>query len=58
MDLKRVCPVCLQISEVVYVHGHGQCSLCKTNTEPCCSGDCSEDSSFFEWNQSARLAQG
>ena len=23
---------------VVYVHGHGQCSLCRINIEPCCQG--------------------
>ncbi|WP_165783636.1 hypothetical protein [Leptospira adleri] len=58
MDLKKECPVCHMSSEVVYVHGHGQCSLCKTNIEPCCSGDCSEDFLLPEWNQTARLAQG
>jgi hypothetical protein len=31
------CPFCLGI-ELTYVHGHGQCSRCGTNLEPCCEG--------------------
>ena len=37
------CPWCQRSSVVVYVHGHGQCSLCKTNIEPCCQGTPSSD---------------
>ena len=32
------CPCCGQASVLVYVHGHGQCSRCGTNIEPCCQG--------------------
>jgi hypothetical protein len=31
------CPVC-QAVYITYVHGHGQCSKCGTNIEPCCEG--------------------
>ncbi len=27
---------------MVFVHGHGQCGRCGTNTEPCCSGASAE----------------
>ena len=32
------CPYCGQSSQTVFVHGHEQCVVCKTNVEPCCSG--------------------
>ena len=32
------CPHCGRASRVVRVHGHGQCSFCHTNVDPCCSG--------------------
>ena len=34
----RVCPYCGQSFQTVFVHGHEQCVVCKTNVEPCCSG--------------------
>jgi hypothetical protein len=33
-----VCPYCGQSSQTVFVHGHEQCVVCKTNVEPCCQG--------------------
>ena len=35
---EKVCPYCGQSSQTVFVHGHEQCVFCKTNVEPCCSG--------------------
>ena len=35
---ENVCPYCGQSSQTVFVHGHEQCVVCKTNVEPCCSG--------------------
>lgn len=37
MDSAR-CAHCGRASRVVQVHGHGQCSFCHTNVDPCCSG--------------------
>ena len=34
----KVCPYCGQSSQTIFVHGHEQCVVCKTNVEPCCSG--------------------
>ena len=34
----KVCPYCCQSSQTVFVHGHEQCVVCKTNVEPCCQG--------------------
>ncbi len=34
----KVCLYCGQSSQTVFVHGHEQCVVCKTNVEPCCSG--------------------
>lgn len=33
------CPWCGFLAPVVHVHGHGQCTVCHTNIEPCCAGD-------------------
>jgi hypothetical protein len=30
---------CGQLIELVHVHGHYQCPICKTNALPCCDGD-------------------
>ena len=35
---ENVCPYCGQSSQTVFVHGHEQCVVCKTNVAPCCSG--------------------
>ena len=35
---ERICPYCGQSSKTVFVHGHEQCVVCKTNVEPCCQG--------------------
>ncbi len=32
------CPTCGHLAPVVHVHGHGQCSHCGANIEPCCTG--------------------
>ena len=34
----KVCPYCGQSSLTVFVHGHEQCVVCKTNVKPCCKG--------------------
>jgi hypothetical protein len=33
------CIFCGQKVELVHVHGHYQCPICKTNALPCCDGD-------------------
>ena len=33
----QICPACNRAMEIMWVHGHGQCSFCKTNIDPCCS---------------------
>jgi len=35
---EKVCPYCGHSSQTVFVHGHEQCVVCKTNVEPCCQG--------------------
>ena len=34
----KVCPYCGHSSQTVFVHGHEQCVVCKTNVEPYCQG--------------------
>ena len=33
------CMFCGQKVEMIHVHGHYQCPVCKTNALPCCDGD-------------------
>ncbi len=33
------CPYCQQISNIIFVHGHGQCSKCGVNIDECCNGE-------------------
>ena len=35
----QICPACNRATKIVWVYGHGQCSFCKTNIDPCCSGE-------------------
>ena len=41
---EKVCPYCGHSSQTVFVHGHEQCVVCKTNVEPCCQGEFSKSS--------------
>jgi hypothetical protein len=33
------CLFCGSNSHLIFVHGHYQCPVCKTNALPCCDGD-------------------
>jgi hypothetical protein len=33
------CLYCGHSAELIWVHGHGQCSNCGINTEECCRGE-------------------
>ena len=35
----QICPACNQATEIVFIHGHGQCSFCRNNIDPCCQGE-------------------
>lgn len=34
-----VCNWCNQPSTIIWVHGHGQCSVCGYNIDECCRGE-------------------
>ena len=36
---KPRCPACGRPENIVWVHGHGQCTYCHTNILPCCDGE-------------------
>ena len=36
---EKVCSHCNQSSQIVFVHGHEQCVVCKNNIYPCCQGE-------------------
>lgn len=35
----RQCVYCGQQAQLVWVHGHGQCSACGINVDECCRGE-------------------
>ena len=35
----QICPRCHNNIQPVVVHGHYQCTVCKSNIDDCCSGD-------------------
>lgn len=34
-----ICPFCGFPTQVVWVHGHGQCMICKSVLDECCRGE-------------------
>ena len=34
-----ICSWCGQPTQIIWVHGHGQCSSCGTNIDECCRGE-------------------
>ncbi|MHB8579878.1 MAG: hypothetical protein ACYDA4_08450 [Ignavibacteriaceae bacterium] len=42
---QRFCDWCGQLAIIVWVHGHGQCSVCGTNVDECCRGESCQDNS-------------
>ena len=36
---KPRCHACGRPENIVWVHGHGQCTYCHTNILPCCDGE-------------------
>lgn len=34
-----LCPFCGMPTEIVWVHGHGQCMVCKMVMDECCRGE-------------------
>jgi len=34
-----ICPFCGLPAQIVWVHGHGQCSNCKMVLDECCRGE-------------------
>ena len=33
------CTWCGQMTIIIWVHGHGQCRICRTNIDECCRGE-------------------
>ena len=45
------CIFCGQQVELVHVHGHYQCPVCKTNAMPCCDGDNCDTNALLKNNE-------
>lgn len=39
---QSICLWCGQPNYIIWVHGHGQCSVCGYNIEECCKGETCE----------------
>lgn len=46
-----ICMCCGRSAELVHVHGHYQCPVCKTNSMPCCDGDNCETNVLLKNNE-------
>ncbi|HKI79465.1 MAG TPA: hypothetical protein VKA26_13065 [Ignavibacteriaceae bacterium] len=46
-----VCTWCNQPTNIIWVHGHGQCAVCETNIDECCRG---ENCEFPELNEKSK----
>lgn len=33
------CLYCGNVTEIIWVHGHGECAYCRTNIDECCRGE-------------------
>ena len=42
MTGEQVCGYCGNSTTLDWVHGHGECSICRTNIDECCSGERSQ----------------
>ena len=52
----QACSFCGHAVELIHVHGHYQCPICKTNALPCCDGDnCDTNKMLEEQLRSADL---
>jgi hypothetical protein len=38
-ETEIICPWCNRVADIIWVHGHGQCSSCGLNINECCSGE-------------------
>lgn len=43
-----ICEWCGQITQIIWVHGHGQCSNCGYNIDECCRGESGENEFLSE----------
>ena len=50
-----ICPACNRATEIVFIHGHGQCSFCKTNIDPCCREETAEREGESPLNESVGI---
>jgi hypothetical protein len=49
------CVFCGHVAELVYVHGHYQCPVCKTNAMPCCDSDNCDTNALLKNNEGFKL---
>lgn len=52
------CSYCGTLLLVVHVHGHGQCSVCGTNVDPCCAGASPESEARLPEGQAPPIDRG
>ena len=37
------CIWCGSVTQLIWIHGHGQCAICGTNIDECCRGEFCKD---------------
>ena len=56
------CPRCQSEVSLVFVHGHYQCPVCKSNVDDCCQGEVCQNDNWTmpdeEWDSLTKDQQG
>jgi hypothetical protein len=55
---KQACSFCGHYVELIHVHGHYQCPVCKTNALPCCDGDNCDTNKMLDEQVGSASEQG
>jgi len=57
MTMQTKCLFCGNNIQLIFVHGHYQCPVCKTNALPCCDGDNCNNTFIAENDDSDKTAE-
>ncbi len=56
MNQEITCPWCCRITNIIWVHGHGQCAFCGINIDECCRGEtCSNENPSIKLKENKEI---
>jgi len=51
-----ICPFCGHLTQMIRIHGHGQCAMCKMIIDECCRGEQEIKSEYEKENKDNKNA--